>query len=254
MDGRWGAVGVGLRTTFDLSFFPLLSSMTVLKEETLNRISSKKKEMSDSRCERLSESTRHFEHEPYKEVTRCMAFAAHNDSTRLCLSQRGSWLKAQSESFFLQAAHIHFKIKLMRPTLRVHMIGHIWYAISLTKGYSALYSESFFELHNTKRHLFLKVLFQHDRHFSFIFSILSKIFENYISFYDGPNAEKGHWKTIKPLLKYLLRLWKKTYGATSEFRKSEGTFSSIPKDSDVLSKRCRPCKYISVPIACMGKY
>ena len=44
IDGRWGAdVGVGLRTTFDLSFFPLLSSMTVLKEETLNRISSKTK-------------------------------------------------------------------------------------------------------------------------------------------------------------------------------------------------------------------
>ena len=211
--------------------------------------------MSDSRCERLSESTRHFEHEPYKEVTRCIvAFAAHNDSTRLCLSQRGSWLKAQSESFFLQAAHIHFKIKLMRPNVRVHMIRHIWYAISLTKGYSALYSESFFELHNTKRHLFLKVLFQHDRHFSFIFSILSKIFENYISFYHGPNADKGHWKTIKPLLKYFLGLWKKTYGATSEFRKSEGTFSSIPKDSDVLSKRCRPCKYISLPIACMDEY
>ena len=64
--------------------------------------------MSDSRCERLSESTGHFEHEPYKEVTRCMAFAAHNDSTRLCLCQRGR-LTAQSESFFLQAAHIHFK-------------------------------------------------------------------------------------------------------------------------------------------------
>ena len=37
------AVGVGLRTTFDLSFFPLLSSMTVLKGETLTWISSVEK-------------------------------------------------------------------------------------------------------------------------------------------------------------------------------------------------------------------
>lgn len=76
MDGRWGAVGVGLRTTFDLSFFPLLSSMTVLKGETLNWISTKKEKEGWVICiVRLSESTRrHFEHGAYKDVTRCTAF------------------------------------------------------------------------------------------------------------------------------------------------------------------------------------
>ena len=87
-------------------------------------------------------------------------------------------LTAQSDSCFLHVAHIlSFKIKLMS----CHIIEE-----RLLIG---LYSKSFFELQNTKRHFFPKVSSLQDRHFS-RFNYNGK-FDNFVSFFLNPTADKS---------------------------------------------------------------
>ena len=84
MVGRWAwTVGVGRRDTtiFDLlSFFPLLSIITVLERSEFEfRFSIQKRKASDSLCEINSE----YSKSKYKEVTSRTALSLHNDSSRL---------------------------------------------------------------------------------------------------------------------------------------------------------------------------